>query len=344
MRRRLLTLVLTLPLMSGCFMLPVDQPPPPPLTISVPPEFEYITVPVERGDIKQELRAIASYTPSKREFHYFPADGIPVLGIYVTAGQEVSQGDLIAELDVLELENWYEELSRNRDLSRLELSELEEKQAILSRQAASAGFKLDNSSFIWSRDTLRLTIANLDRLIEYVEQRKVDRHIQAAIDGVVTSAMIYFDGMISTYGTSVATVSVDLVISFFVTGDAAEHMKKGDRFEMILGDDVHLMEVIDPDEFNITVTAEPPYAYLTFTGIPPEPGFDTTGIIYIPLGEIENVLFIPVSHLNRTEERSFVYVLDDNGLRTVRDVETGFEGDGLIEIKSGLSEGELVIQ
>lgn len=41
--------------------------------------------------------------------------------------------------------------------------------------------------------------------------------------------------------------------------------------------------------------------------------------------------------------KRFVYVQDENGLRAMAEVETGFEADGFVEILSGLEEGDAVI-
>jgi len=350
MKKTLIIIItaLIISLLSGCFFMPVDRPPPTQLTYTIPTGQVYPTVPVSRGDIKNEVIITAEYISSRREHHFFPADDIPVLGIYVTVGQEVSEGDLIAALDVLELEKEYEELNRRRELSELELSQLERRQAIIARQAASAGIRLDNSAFIWSRDTLRLTIAHQSELIEYIEQQKVEREVRALIDGVIINVATFHEGMVSSTTRSVATISVDLVPSFVITDDVASTMNIGDRFEMYLSNglilDVFLMEVIDPEDYGIEVTVEPPYAYITFVGPVPGPDFETTGRIIMTHGEVHNVLYIPVSALRRTDERNFVYVIDDNGLRTIRDVVPGLEGGGFIEIKSGLEEGELVTQ
>ena len=329
--------------LSGCFFMPVDDPLPPPPTIFIPTDHPFSTVPVQRGDVIHEVKVSAVQVSSRKEQHYFPADGVTVLGIYVVIGQTVMEGDIIAALDVIELENEHNELNRTREMSALELSQLEERQRIISRQAADAGIKLDNTSFLWTRDTLRLTIAHLDRLIENVEKQKTDMYVRAAMDGVVTNALVYYEGMRSNSNNIVATVSVELVPTFVVTDDAAANMNPGDRFEMTLGKDLYLMVVVDPAELGIDVIYQPPYAYLAFVGTMPGPGFETNGYVHVPVGNVKNVLYIPASLLNRVGGRNFVYVLD-NGLRALREVEPGFESDGYIEIISGLSEGELIIQ
>ena len=328
---------------SGCFMMPVDMPLPPPLTIPVPSVQEFTTEPVRRGDIKSKVIATGAYAPYGRVYHYFSVDDVPVLGIYVAIGQEVSEGDIIAELDVLELEAEYEELIRKRGISRLELSQLEEKQRIITRQAANAGIKLDNSSYLWSRDTLRLAIAHIDKLLENIEEEKVERNLYAAADGIITTVMIFHEGMLSNSKSSVATVSTEVATLFSVAGDAVVYLKPGDRVEMILDDELYAMEVIDPDDYGNDIPNKSTNAFLAFIGTQPEPGFGSSGEVHIALGEAKDVLYIPADFLWRSEERTFVYILNSSGVREIRYVVTGLEGSQYVEIVSGLSEGELVI-
>jgi macrolide-specific efflux system membrane fusion protein len=61
------------------------------------------------------------------------------------------------------------------------------------------------------------------------------------------------------------------------------------------------------------------------------------------LEEVNDVLYVPFNTVKKANAREFVYVLTD-GVRTIRDVEIGLEGNALTEIVSGLEEGEEVIQ
>ena len=331
-------------LMTGCFLLPAEEPFPPPPTIFVPPERTYLTVPVMRGDVRLESTVTAQYSSAKVVKHHFTEDDIPVLGIFVTLGGEVLEGDILAALDVLELESEYEELSFKREYSILELTLLEERQKLLSRQAANAGRTLDNASYLWERDTLRLNISHLDELIEHIEQQKEGRYLRASMDGIVTTVTFFTEGMYSDKNVTIAAISDFSATLFVVSGDWAMEVNPGDRFEMTLGNEVHLMEVVDPDDHGIDEEAQSSAAFLSFVNDPPAPGFEATGTIHILLGEATDVLYIPLSVLRRTDERNFVYVLDESGLRTIRDVVPGFQGKDHIEILSGLMEGELVIR
>jgi macrolide-specific efflux system membrane fusion protein len=61
------------------------------------------------------------------------------------------------------------------------------------------------------------------------------------------------------------------------------------------------------------------------------------------LEEAEDVLYVPFNTVKKANNRVFVYVLED-GVRMIRDIEIGLEGNMLTEIVSGLFEGEIVIQ
>lgn len=68
-----------------------------------------------------------------------------------------------------------------------------------------------------------------------------------------------------------------------------------------------------------------------------------SGEINLLVSEKENVLYIPNRTVTTVNDRKIVYVEDENGIRGVRDVETGLVTDKYIEIVSGLKEGDSVI-
>ena len=359
-------IVLTLLLLSGCFLLP-EEAPLPPLPVPeqrgfatiyladlgvvmavrvMPPVF--VTAPVTRGDIVLESFAIARYVPVRVKNHHFTEDNIPILGIFVSVGDEVSAGDVIAALDIPEIQGELEELNRRRTRLALELTLLGERQALISRLAADSGETVDNSAFATAANNLRTDLALLDRLIEHVAALDADRYLRAEFDGVVVSVAPFAEDMRSRAGMLIARISDVSYTAFRVLGTWAEGMAPGDRLEMALGNEMFLMEVVDPYEMGFYEydRPEPEFAtaYLSFLDAHPPAGFeDMTGSIHIPLDGAVDVLRIPVGALHQVAERTFVYVLDENGLRAIRDVVAGIENDYYVEIISGLAEGELVI-
>lgn len=69
-----------------------------------------------------------------------------------------------------------------------------------------------------------------------------------------------------------------------------------------------------------------------------------TADVTIIIEEKENVLTVPEGALNIEEDRSFVRILDEEGLIEEREVEVGMKGEGFkVEIISGLRKGDQVI-
>ena len=345
----LLTILLAF-LLTGCFALPVEAPMLPPPAFAQPVEHEFYTVPVMRGNIELEANPFAVYRPARTERHRFVPDDIPVLGIFVSVGDEVLQGDIIAELDLAEVRQELEDLSRSHARLNFELDLLRERHNLAIRLARESGRAVNDASFVASRNSLHADLELLEQLLGHVEQLNEQRYLRAIIDGTVIGAATFVEGLHSSTVMDVVTVSNQAFMSFSVRGEMAQLMNPGDQFEMTLGNEIFTVEVVDPYVFGFSAAYETeeerdPEAFLAFVGAltPQAHNIPTQGRVRIPLEEVYDVLYIPVSFLRRYDERDFVYVYID-GLRTVRDVVAGLEADGVIEIISGLEEGELIIQ
>ena len=348
-------------------MLPEEPPVPPLPTVTHPDERAIYTVPVSRGNLMLETNPFAFYMAARTERQHFSVDGVPVLGIFVSVGDEVFKGDIIAALYKPEVQQELNELNRARNATAFELQLLQERHELALYLASRFGSSVDSASFVASQTVLRAELEVLDRLIDYITVLDEARYLRATMDGIVTSAMTFVAGMYSSSNVNIAVISDRAFTSFVIQGGIAEEMSPGDRFIMTLGPDLHyrrsewlvtpgtefdevtfLMEVVDPVDFGFVLDTLPDddgpvSAFLAFVDTPPAPGFDTIARVHIPLAEATDVLFIPASTLHRHGDRSFVYVLS-NGVRAVRDVVPGLESGGYVEIVSGLTEGDLIVR
>jgi len=335
-------------LLTGCFALPAEAPVLPPPTIAQPVERIFYTVPVMRGDIRLEENPLAFYMPARVESQRFATDGVPVLGIFVSVGDEVLQGDIIAELDFAEVGRELDELNRSHARLALEIELLTERRDLARHQARRAGEIFNDAGFVTSLNSLHADYETSARVLAYFNQLNEERYLRAGIDGTITDAATFIDGMLSNSRQIIAVISDQAFTSFVVRGSAAVLMNPGDQFEMTLGDEIFMMEVVDPDDFGFIRTGRPgnehgAEAFLVFASTRPGTHFEEQGRVHMPLEEATDVLYIPSSFLRRFDEREFIFVLEDD-IRTIRDVVAGLEADGFIEIISGLEEGELVIQ
>ncbi|MBR6627820.1 MAG: hypothetical protein IKL04_07585, partial [Lachnospiraceae bacterium] len=85
-------------LLPGCQLIPTEEARPvPPMLQDYKPQ-SYTLLPVYRGDLVLENEIRCNYSQADQEKLYFLEDGNPVSIVYVTVGQEVKAGDLLAEV------------------------------------------------------------------------------------------------------------------------------------------------------------------------------------------------------------------------------------------------------
>ena len=71
---------------------------------------------------------------------------------------------------------------------------------------------------------------------------------------------------------------------------------------------------------------------------------NTKGEIHMVLGEKEDVIFLPSECIYQADDKSYVYVLDEQNMQSACWIEIGLVGDEYTEILSGLNEGDMVIK
>jgi len=334
--------------------MPVENPEMHPPSVSVPAARGFETTPALRGNIYHEVNPIAVLTPINSAQMRFNVDHmpfIPIAGIYVANGDVVSEGDIIASLDFPDIGDEYDSLSRRLAIIDFEMQIQMERHDLMVRLASQAGERIRETPYIIAHNNLKAEREIVEALVEYVQSAYEERLLRASMSGVVSGVMRFSEGMMSDSRMVIAVISDQLVSSFRVRGEFAGLMKPGDLVYITMAEDVFQMEVLDPELSGFLAQdaaqtggadGDPePVAHLWFTD-EPESFTGTTGTVRLLIGEIHDVVYIPVSALNRTDFRTYVYVMAD-GVRQVRDVVTGFESGEYIEIISGLEEGELLV-
>ena len=88
----------------------------------------------------------------------------------------------------------------------------------------------------------------------------------------------------------------------------------------------------------------------TFQLLAPDPTLKAgmKGKITVVTERHDDVLYLPVTTVKNTNTNGtnvyYVYCIDDNGLRYTKVVEIGLAAGGIVEIVSGLEEGEMVLR
>ena len=115
------------------------------------------------------------------------------------------------------------------------------------------------------------------------------------------------------------------------------------ELKVSMGQDEIPVAVVDPSTLE-GVTPEEDTVYLLPTdaaALALEDG--DRGTLSLELARQPDCLYINAKAVKTMGNEHFVYYQDENGLRSMKTVVTGFEADGYIQILEGLEQGEAVI-
>jgi macrolide-specific efflux system membrane fusion protein len=330
-------------------------------------------VQVRRGDIRPQKVAEGIVVPYSRGLSFLASDA-PISAIHVKHGQTVSEGELLAELDMSvwlsRLEGAQSELGHLMRVAdyedaiadiRLELMQMDAKEAAGRDGSQVAALNLGEYE---KRDDIRRETHELDRArlqsrIGALAARKGNYKISAPFDGVIISIESL---MIGNYPSGRAPFLYIADLNRLTVRSLTEQTSFFASAQSIIA-------VTGDDEWPIAIipyTLEEQLAFY-YEGITPPArfGFMTEGdsfaagqapptdkrvLIKILEMSSEDVIIIPINAAHTetasddegvTSRQEFAYV-DVNGVRERRDIRCGRRSDILLEVIDGLEEGEYV--
>lgn len=339
----LLVLMATVMLvMSGCYFLPSEEE-----VLEAPvvkaSEVSYTTTTAELKDItKQVLTAgsIASGTEYKARFSDM---GGNIKGVYVSAGDVVEVGDLIAEFETYEL-----------DLE-IELMELELRREELEYEIA---IEKKESETVKAKELLDIQLMQneLDKL--YAEKNAAKLYTDVA--GTVSQVMTLSPGDWVNAGEVVATV-IDITdlyikinpddnVSEFMVGRPITIRYEGEYFDGTIVEST-ISKVWDEetqsaklDENGEPITQEPSDRIIVKFNdmIPESSAVGNIADTLLILDKREDVIVISANLIKKINGVDSVYVFENNQ-KVQRTVTLGLQSGSLVEITSGLEVGDEII-
>lgn len=315
-------LALSLSLMisgSGCYFFPKEEELLDPPTIA-PDEVTYSTYTAKRKTLESAV-IVTGYVRSRTEKScYFTDYTGRVKTVYVRAGDFVTEGDLIAEMNTGELEYL------------LEIQKLKVQAAKL--QYNSTGSQADKLQLDIETETLNMYQA------EYNGSK-----IYAPMSGQVSYVLGINPGTeIDPYKIIAKIVDPeDLYIEASYTGDI-NTFDLGDKVTVTVGGEEYKAELsYTPREAKADAAEDPNALYAEFTDN--RPTFAYLGSL-ADIKKIksvsENAIVIPKTLVKTDGDRTFVQVYKD-GEKIEKDITTGIYNATEIEVISGLDEGDEVI-
>ncbi len=335
--RAFLIFGLILSFSTACSAKPMRTPSATPTPIPIPVLPAKPTYVVQRGEMIKELKFSGRVAPAiKRELAF--TTGGRVAKVYVQSGEAVTEGQLLAELEVgqNEFDLRRAEVNLNIAQLRLELARLQTPQdsktytvtvAIQEQEVALAQIALDelNAAAQSARITAPIsgTVLSVSTAAGSTVEANQPVIVVANLDDLILSADLSLDDM------------AQLTVGMKVTVDAA-----GQNIPTVEGKLQSL-----PYPYGSTDSSDAGSSAQVALDRPPvELGYKVGDMVNmtIVLEKKEAALWLPSQAVREFEGRYFVIMQDGEAQRRV-DVKVGIVEADRIEIVDGLTEGQVVI-
>lgn len=335
-------------------------------------DITYVTVQATYEDIVLEKTLTCIYNASK--FHDL-SFGIPDYRIEEYSwerGQMVQKGQLLATLDLGDLEEQIPELEYTAKSSRLLLKQLKEQK----EKDLEAAYILYTYGKMEKRDKDELKKKQeqiekqyIDRIEELEDQVDVDDTRLRLAREKLEQGRIYapFTGEITyvldlhpvTYNriqgapaglTGVQSKVGETILTISELSDCYFQCRNIEYMQCFAEGETYQIRCVNEGEivyYNVTPVERDNWASegimkFALTDEGDYVNLSTAGSLVASVGEKNQVLCLPTKAIHKTEKGYFVYVLED-GMRKMKSVEIGLAGTGKTEILSGITQQDVVI-
>jgi len=305
----------------------------------------------QRGDMVLTQSVVCTYVPVRSETLSFSVSGVLYDEVFVSAGDSVKKGQLLAQLDISAVLQEIEQCERQLEKVELQMTALEENRALeLQRQellmAGEAELKQINDRYDLQKQALQdeKDIARMKR--EECNTRMEARQLRAQIDGTVTYASSVEPGDRSVAGERVIVIE-DAVSSIFQAETKYwSKVEPGQEYVIAIRNKEYEAVAVSEKELGLPETEKEDglsaRVYLKLKDAAQLEDGDR-GTLKLVLDTREDVLMVPEAAVTKIAGKTIVYYQDTNGLKVYKTVEIGLTANGMTEIVSGLAQGECVI-
>lgn len=381
--------------LPACGLLPKEEEHHTAPVIQTTQQEEYEFAYVQRGDLEQTATVNCVYQPVQTEALSFPVGGVAYDQVYVSLGDKVKKGQLLAQLELSGADEALAAREQRLKELALEMDNLEE-----NRGYALERTELQLQDGSWSKLQEALDNVNADydlqkqaledeQYITQLEKEEYEaalnaRQIRANFDGTVTTLKKMPRTETSVAGSPVITVSDTDNAVFMGSTPLWDHFQQGQTVEIDVRGTVYTATVVTEEELGLPPVEKEPGKAAKLYFKPSQPvaaggeaeaegegseenesgegespegesgteGESTSpltdnsmvnGTIKLLLDSRKDVLLLPRSALSTAGGETVVYYVDENGLRAYKTVEIGLESHEMVEVLSGVQEGEAVI-
>ena len=356
--RVLPAVLLSAALLSSCNLLPEEEGYYLTPVIRNAETTDYAISECFRGDIVNDTTISFKYVPVQTASLSFAAGGLSYDTFFVNVGETVKEGQLLAQLDMEDLDEQIEALEREIRGYESELSQLEENRAMELTIQQYRGLSMEAADL---QDALTSINQNYDRKKQNIEDSShfaslrleecredvKDRQIYAPFDGLISYIATYTASDLSVEDRKVMTISDSSMSLFKAETTYWPYFEYGAEFTVTSNGEEYLATVCTEEELGLEPEEKKEgkngtvYLVLNETALQLEDG--DKGQVDLVLGHSENTLLVPSSAVSTINDEDVVYQMGEDGVRTYKKVKTGVKSGKYVEILSGLEEGEEVI-
>ncbi len=316
-------------------------------------EEKYNLIQVYSGTVEEMVDIQCVYQWGNEEDLAFQIDRKIVEKILVEKGDIVKKGDLLAYLDVSEAEKQLKVLEHEIKVAEMELAhtiqlknfDLETVQVMFYYTEMDEGDKKNRDDKLEDvehsyqdkiedmQDALEIDKARLQEMRDYCEKGK----LYAGMDGVIAYVKNNQEGEYCKKDQKVLNIYDDRSGAFKVM-NGREYLKEGKEYIVKAGSGS------DEQQYIVIAQKKEEDIYLALKEADPALTANTKGNVTLVTQKKEEVPVLDKNAVYHVEDRYYVYVLDENGIRRMKDITVGLQGNDKYEITGGLEIGDWVIR
>lgn len=328
----LIVIVLTISVLSGCYLLPQEEDPLEPPLLK-PAQVEYVTEVIELSDIKKESIIRGKFRSENEITLSFEKISGILIQKHIKPGDRVKKGDLLFELDIDDMEHNEQIAYYNYKKAKYRYD----------------GLRSNNASYY------DIKAADMDKEIALLNYEKIQQEIEkskihAPMDGFVTYMTNANIGDYVSGDKIIVRIADESALRLIVNGDDAYKFDFGDIVDIEVNikrqkfnykGEIVLSPFDKPE--NMEEDFDEPTTIISITNLNnPAIKINQGAIITLIEQSAEDVIVIHRNRIKNYFGRTFVYVFED-GIKVERDVEKGITSTTMVEIREGLEVGDIII-
>jgi len=359
--RKQIAAALLLPMMlmlSSCDLLPEEEAVRSVTVVRSQDQTDYKTAEVVRGDLVHKRNLYCAYVPLRTDALSFGIGGEYVDELFVMVGDQVKAGQLLAQLEMSDIEEKITASNRSIEEIGMEIGYLRMEEDLAIRRQQILLEESDDQTIEEALDGIReqyeirrvsledsLKIQQM-QLADY-EQEKALRQIRAPYDGTITYAREFSEGEMSHVRDRVFTI-VDSSMSIFKADtEFWEYMPVGKEFTISFKGESYRAVVTPAEALGLEAEEykQGRYGRVYLKPLDMVLGMkdNDSGTLEVIFDAREDVLMIPLTAIATVDGQTVVYYVGEDSTKRCKPVVTGLQANSMVEIIEGLEEGECVI-